>query len=145
MLEAAGEDNRVRVTGVEAGRVKREALGVPARVKHQQRVAVPMRRRTPAADTRQRVYRYRCYPTPVQAEQLIKTFGACRWAYNEGLALRDRAWREHRVSLGFAESCRALTGWRNAEGTRWLQEVSSTVPQQALRHLDIAFGRFFKG
>ncbi|ARF74172.1 transposase [Kitasatospora albolonga] len=145
MLEAAGEDNRVRVTGVEAGRVKREALGVPARVKHQQRVAVPMRRRTPAADTRQRVYRYRCYPTPVQAEQLIKTFGACRWAYNEGLALRDRAWREHRVSLGFAESCRALTGWRNAEGTRWLQEVSSTVLQQALRHLDIAFGRFFKG
>ncbi|MFI7328132.1 helix-turn-helix domain-containing protein [Streptomyces rubiginosohelvolus] len=33
-------------------------------------------------------------PHPGQAEQLIKTFGACRWTYNEGLALRDRAWRE---------------------------------------------------
>ncbi|CAD5964864.1 MULTISPECIES: RNA-guided endonuclease InsQ/TnpB family protein [Streptomyces] len=49
------------------------------------------------------------------------------------------------MSLGFTESCRALTGWRNAEETRWLQDVSSTVLQQALRHLDAAFGRFFKG
>ncbi|WP_175467223.1 MULTISPECIES: RNA-guided endonuclease TnpB family protein [unclassified Streptomyces] len=140
---AAGGNKLIRVTGAEAKRVKREALGVPDPVKHRQRVAVPMQRRAPEADTRQRVYRYRCYPTPAQAEQLIKTFGACRWAYNEGLALRDRAWREHRVTLGFAESCRALTGWRNAEGTQWLQEVSSTVLQQALRHLDAAFGRFF--
>ncbi|MGW7226760.1 RNA-guided endonuclease InsQ/TnpB family protein [Streptomyces cyaneofuscatus] len=145
MVEAAGEDERIRVTGAEAKRVKREALGIPDRAENRQRVTVPMQRRTPEADTRQRVYRYRCYPTPTQAEQLIKTFGACRWTYNEGLALRDNAWREHRVSLGFAESCRALTGWRNAEGTRWLQDVSSTVLQQALRHLDAAFGRFFKG
>ncbi|QYA95039.1 transposase [Streptomyces anulatus] len=145
MVEAAGEDGRLRVIGAKAKRIKREALGVPDRVKHQQRVAVPMQRRTPEADTRQRVYQYRCYPSPTQAEQLIKTYGACRWAYNEGLALRDKAWREHRVTLGFAETCRALTGWRNAEGTRWLQEVSSAVLQQALRHLDAAFGRFFKG
>ncbi|MEW1760935.1 transposase [Streptomyces cyaneofuscatus] len=145
MAEATAGNKAIRVTGAEAKRVKREALGVPDRIKHQQRVAVPMQRRTPEADTRQRVYRYRCYPTPTQAEQLIKTFGACRWTYNEGLALRDKAWREHRVALGFAESCRALTGWRNAEGTRWLREVSSTVLQQALRHLDAAFGGFFKG
>ncbi|CAM5496727.1 hypothetical protein SCYAM73S_06527 [Streptomyces cyaneofuscatus] len=145
VVETARKDERIRVTGAETKRVKREALGVPDRAKHQQRVAVPMQRRTPEADTRQRVFRYRCYPTPTQAEQLIKTFGACRWTYNEGLALREKAWREHRVSLGFTESCRALTGWRNAEETRWLQDVSSTVLQQALRHLDAAFGRFFKG
>ncbi|MFF2720096.1 RNA-guided endonuclease InsQ/TnpB family protein [Streptomyces sp. NPDC058011] len=145
MVETAGEGERFRVTGAEARRLKREVLGVPDRVKHQQRTAVPMQRRTPEADTRQRVYRYRCYPTSAQTGQLTKTFGACRWTYNEGLALRDKAWREHRVSLGFAESCRALTGWRNAEGTRWLQEVSSTVLQQALRHLDTAFARFFQG
>ncbi|CAM5630455.1 hypothetical protein SMICM304S_07284 [Streptomyces microflavus] len=145
MVEASGEDDRVRVTGAEARRVKREVLGVPDRIKHQRRVAVPMQRRAPEAGNRRRAYRYRCYPSPSQAEQLIKTFGACRWTYNEGLALRDKAWREHRVSIGFAESCRALTGWRNAEGTRWLQEVSSTVLQQALRHLDAAFGQFFNG
>ncbi|SBU91582.1 putative transposase [Streptomyces sp. Ncost-T6T-1] len=145
MAEAAGGNKLIRVTGAAAKRIKREALGVPDPVKHRQRVAVPMQRRAPAADTRQRVYRYRCYPTPAQAEQLIKTFGACRWTYNEGLTLRDKAWREHRVSFGYAESCRALTGWRNAEETQWLQEVSSTVLQQVLRHLDAAFGRFFNG
>ncbi|MFJ9620966.1 RNA-guided endonuclease InsQ/TnpB family protein [Streptomyces sp. NPDC101181] len=145
MAEAAGGNQPSRITGAEAKRIKREALGVPDPGKHRQRVAVPMQRRAPETDTRQRVYRYRCYPTPTQTEQLIKTFGACRWAYNEGLALRDKAWREHRVTLGFAESCRALTGWRNAEETRWLQEISSTVLQQALRHLDAAFGRFFSG
>ncbi|WP_411097836.1 RNA-guided endonuclease InsQ/TnpB family protein [Streptomyces sp. 020-2-3H-GM] len=145
MVEPTGKGEAVRVIGAEAGRVKREVLGVPDRAKHRRKAAVPVRRRAPEADTRQRVYRYRCYPTPAQTAQLTQTFGACRWAYNEGLALRDRAWREHRVSLGFAESCRALTGWRNAEGTRWLQEVSSVVLQQALRHLDAAFGRFFQG
>ncbi|WP_237302668.1 RNA-guided endonuclease InsQ/TnpB family protein [Streptomyces sp. S063] len=145
MVEAAGREKPIRVTGAEAKLLKREVLGVPDRIKHQQRMAVPMQRRTPGADTHQRVYRYRCYPTPAQADQLVKTFGACRWAYNEGLALRDKAWREHRVSFGHADSCRALTGWRNAEETRWLQEISSAVLQQALRHLGAAFGRFFQG
>lgn len=90
------------------------------------------------------MYRYRFYPDPTQAEQLEKTFGACRWVYNEGLALRVGAWERHRVSVGFAETCRALTGWRQASATSWLREVSSTVLQQSLRHLDSAFTRFFK-
>ncbi|MEU6678135.1 RNA-guided endonuclease TnpB family protein [Streptomyces sp. NPDC046925] len=95
--------------------------------------------------TQQRVYRYRCYPSEDQAAQLEKTFGACRWVYNEGLALRSGAWERHRVNVGFAETCRALTGWRRAEETSWLQEVSSTVLQQSLRHLDQAYTRFFRG
>ncbi|MEU3659209.1 hypothetical protein AB0E77_05490 [Streptomyces sp. NPDC032940] len=49
------------------------------------------------------------------------------------------------MNVGFAETCRALTGWKQAEETAWLKEVSSTVLQQSLRHLDQAFGRFFAG
>ncbi|WP_282688798.1 MULTISPECIES: hypothetical protein [unclassified Streptomyces] len=52
MAEAAGGDKPIRVVGAEAKRIKREALGVPDRIKHQQRVAVPMQRRAPEADTR---------------------------------------------------------------------------------------------
>ncbi|MEU6880834.1 transposase [Streptomyces sp. NPDC046712] len=74
----------------------------------------------------------------------MQTFGACRWVYNEGLALRSGAWEQHRVSVGFAETCRALTGWKREAGREWLREVSSTVLQQALRHLDGAFSRFFQ-
>ncbi|WP_137994294.1 RNA-guided endonuclease InsQ/TnpB family protein [Streptomyces vilmorinianum] len=138
------EEEPVRVVGAEAKRVKREALGIADRRKHPARAALPMQRRAKEAGTQQRVYRYRFYPTPDQAEQLLQTFGACRWVYNEGLALRSGAWEQHRVSVGFAETCRALTGWKRAEGREWLREVSSTVLQQALRHLDGAFSRFFK-
>ncbi|MEU4268819.1 transposase [Streptomyces sp. NPDC026092] len=134
----------MRVVGAEAKRVKREVLGIGERRKHQSRTAVPVQRRAKEAGTQQRVYRYRFYPTPDQAEQLHQTFGACRWVYNEGLALRSGAWEQHRVSVGFAETCRALTGWKRAEGREWLRDVSSTVLQQALRHLDGAFSRFFR-
>ncbi|MGW2654738.1 RNA-guided endonuclease InsQ/TnpB family protein [Streptomyces sp. NPDC001478] len=134
----------VRVTGEEAKRIKREALGIADRKKHHGRASTAMKSRTKAPGTQQRVYRYRFYPTASQAEQLGKTFGACRWVYNEGLALRVGAWERHRVSVGFAETCRALTGWRRAAETSWLGEVSSTVLQQSLRHLDGAFTRSFK-
>ncbi|WP_079023731.1 RNA-guided endonuclease InsQ/TnpB family protein [Streptomyces odonnellii] len=138
-------DPAVRVTGAEAKRVKREVLGIADRRKHHKRRATPLKSRDKEAGTQQRVYRFRFYPSPVQAAQLASTFGACRWVYNEGLALRAGAWEKHRVSVGFAETCRALTGWRRAEGTSWLGEVSSTVLQQALRHLEGAFSRFFRG
>jgi putative transposase len=143
-MEDATEKPRA-VTGAEAKRVKREALGIADSRKHHARPASPMKSRAKEPGTQQRVYRFRCYPNPAQAAQLEKTFGACRWVYNEGLALRSGAWERHRVNVGFAETCRALTGWRRAEETWWLQEVSSTVLQQSLRHLDQAYTRFFKG
>lgn len=142
---AESPEKPVRVIGADAERVKREALGIADRRKHHTRPAAPMKRRAKESGTQQRVYRFRFYPTPAQAEQLEQTFGACRWVYNEGLALRSGAWEQHRVSVGFAETCRALTGWRQSEETSWLREVSSTVLQQALRHLDGAYTRFFKG
>lgn len=143
MTDAAIEP--LRVTGAAADRVKREALGIADRRKHHGRPATPLKSRASEPGMRQRVYRFRFYPSPAQAEQLVNTFGACRWVYNEGLTLRVSAWEKHRVSVGFAETCRALTGWRRAEGTSWLSEVSSTVLQQALRHLEGAFSRFFRG
>ncbi|MFP1626272.1 helix-turn-helix domain-containing protein [Streptomyces sp. 5K101] len=122
-------ESPARVVGEEAKRIKREALGIAGRRKHHQRRAVPLQRRAKESGTQQRVCRFRFYPTVDQAAQLEQTFGACRWVYNEGLALRARAWEQHRVSVGFAETCRALTGWRRAEGTSWLRDVSSAVLQ----------------
>ncbi|WP_242439027.1 RNA-guided endonuclease InsQ/TnpB family protein [Streptomyces sp. CB00455] len=126
-------------------RVKREVLGIPEPRKYRGAAPRALTGRAPEPGTQQRVYRYRFYPTETQTRQLIQTFGACRWVYNEGLALRANAWRDHHVSVGFAETSRALTGWRRAAGTSWLRDVSSTVLQQSLRHLDSAFTRFFRG
>ena len=33
-----------------------------------------------------RAYRYRCYPTAEQRQVLARTFGCCRWVYNQALA-----------------------------------------------------------
>ncbi|WP_329381487.1 transposase [Streptomyces sp. NBC_01351] len=134
-----------RISGEEAQRIKREHLGVGDRTKHRTRTAKPLKGLVREPGTQQRVYRFRFYPTPDQAAQLTQTFGACRWVYNEGLALRVKAWEEHKVSLGFAETCRALTGWKRVPETAWLGDTSSTVLQQSLRHLDSAFSRFFRG
>ncbi|WBO65482.1 RNA-guided endonuclease InsQ/TnpB family protein [Streptomyces camelliae] len=133
------------VRGEEAERIKREVLGIGDRRKHHTRKAARLRSHAKDPESHHRLYRFRFYPTEEQAEQLERTFGACRWVYNEGLALRSEAWERHRVNVGFAETCRALTGWKRAEETAWLGEVSSTVLQQSLRHLDQAYGRLFKG
>ncbi|MFE2249471.1 RNA-guided endonuclease InsQ/TnpB family protein [Streptomyces lavendulae] len=134
-----------RVTGEEARRIKRDLLGVGDRTEHRKRAVAPMKGLIGQVGMQQRAYRFRFYPTADQAAQLTQTFGACRWVYNEGLALRVKAWEDHRVSLGYAETCRALTGWKRVRGTAWLKETSSTVLQQSLRHMDSAFSRFFKG
>ncbi|MFJ6780622.1 RNA-guided endonuclease InsQ/TnpB family protein [Streptomyces yangpuensis] len=134
-----------RTVGEEAHRIKRELLGVGERTKHRSRTAAPLKAFAGAPGTQQRVYRFRFYPTADQAAQLHRTFGACRWVYNEALALRSKAWQDHRVSLGFAETCRALTGWKRIPERAWLKEASSTVLQQSLRHLESAFARFHKG
>lgn len=145
MGELAEKPKPKAVKGEEAKRIKRETLGIGDRRKHHSRKATPLKGHAKEPDAHHRLYRFRFYPTEEQAGQLAQTFGACRWVYNEGLALRSMAWEEHRVNVGFAETCRALTGWKRAEETVWLKEVSSTVLQQSLRHLEQAFGRFFKG
>ncbi|MEU5040233.1 RNA-guided endonuclease InsQ/TnpB family protein [Streptomyces griseorubiginosus] len=126
-------------------RIKREVLGIGDRRKHHTRKATPLKSHAKAPDAHHRLYRFRFYPTEDQARQLERTFGACRWVYNEGLALRSGAWERHRVNVGFAETGRALTGWKRKDETAWLGDVSSTVLQQSLRHLDQAYLRFFKG
>ncbi|WP_367326224.1 RNA-guided endonuclease InsQ/TnpB family protein [Streptomyces sp. HUAS ZL42] len=145
MGKATEKPKPTAVKGEEAERIKREVLGIGDRRKHHDRKATQLKSHAKTPDTHHRLYRFRFYPTEAQAEQLERTFGACRWVYNEGLALRSGAWKQHRVNVGFAETCRALTGWKQAEETTWLRDVSSTVLQQSLRHLDQAYGRFFKG
>ncbi|MDI5906344.1 transposase [Streptomyces sp. 12257] len=122
----------------ETAHIKREVLGIGDRQKHHTRKATPLKSHAKAPDAHHRLYRFRFYPTEEQAEQLQRTFGACRWVYNEGLALRSGAWERYRVNVGFAETIRALTGWKRKEETAWLRDVSSTVLQQSLR-------LFFKG
>lgn len=90
----------------------------------------------------ERAYRYRFYPNEEQKEQLVKTFGCCRFTYNYFLDLRTTAWKEEKKSLNYCDCSSRLKELK--EEKPWLKEVSSVCLQQSLRHLDRAFDRFFK-
>lgn len=89
-------------------------------------------------------YKYRFYPTPEQASQLARTFGCARFAYNWALRLRSDAYHAEGKSIGYGDTSKALTALKKTEDHAWLNEVSSVPVQQALRHLDTAYQRFFR-
>ncbi|NMG56225.1 IS200/IS605 family element RNA-guided endonuclease TnpB [Aromatoleum aromaticum] len=90
-----------------------------------------------------RAYRFRCYPTSGQEVILARTFGCARFAYNHMLRLRTDAWFERQERIGYHETSAALTKLKKQPEFVWLNEVSSVPVQQALRHLQTAFGNFF--
>ncbi|KRV48768.1 transposase [Wenjunlia vitaminophila] len=90
-----------------------------------------------------RAFRYRFYPTDEQAAELSRTFGCVRLVYNKALEERTRAWYVERRRISYAQSSAALTQWKKTRELAFLAEVSSVPLQQALRHLQTAFGNFF--
>ncbi|TXH11144.1 MAG: transposase [Spirochaetes bacterium] len=90
-----------------------------------------------------RAYKFRFYPTPEQEHLLRRTFGCVRVVYNHALETRTRSWRMDKKSVGFAETSRNLTQLKKNPDYTWLGDVSSVPLQQALRHLNDGFTRFF--
>ncbi|MFE1265803.1 RNA-guided endonuclease InsQ/TnpB family protein, partial [Streptomyces albogriseolus] len=86
---------------------------------------------------------YRFYPTDEQAAELSRTFGCVRLVYNKALEERTRAWYGEQRRVSYVQSSAALTEWKKTEELAFLTEVSSVPLQQALRHLQTAFGNFF--
>ncbi|MFF4478853.1 RNA-guided endonuclease InsQ/TnpB family protein [Streptomyces sp. NPDC001520] len=90
-----------------------------------------------------RAFKYRFYPTDEQAAELSRTFGCVRFVYNKALDERTRAWYGEQRRISYVQSSAALTEWKKSEELAFLAEVSSVPLQQALRHLQTAFGNFF--
>ncbi|AEM82653.1 RNA-guided endonuclease InsQ/TnpB family protein [Streptomyces violaceusniger] len=90
-----------------------------------------------------RAFKYRFYPTDEQAAELSRTFGCVRLVYNKALEERTRAWYGEQRRISYVQSSAALTEWKKSGELAFLAEVSSVPLQQALRHLQTAFGNFF--
>ena len=90
-----------------------------------------------------RAYRFRFYPTPEQETLLAQTFGCVRVVYNHMLRLRSDAWEQRQERMGYNDTSAALTLLKKQPEYAWLNDVSSVPLQQALRHLQTAFGNFF--
>ena len=91
-----------------------------------------------------RAYKYRFYPTPEQAADLFRTFGCVRKVWNLALEARTAAWDQRQERVTYLESSALLTQWKRSEDLAFLAEVSSVPLQQALRHLQSAYARFWQ-
>jgi putative transposase len=90
----------------------------------------------------QKAYRYRFYPTFELIVFLSKTFGCCRFIYNYFLAKKQEHYEKHKKTLSYTECSRMLAELKKTK--EWLKEISSVALQQSLRHLEVAFERFFQ-
>ena len=91
-----------------------------------------------------RAYKYRFYPTPEQAAELSRTFGCVRKVYNLALEALTTAWYQRQERVTYLQSSALLTKWKRSDDLAFLAEVSSVPLQQALRHLQSAFVRFWE-
>ena len=92
-----------------------------------------------------RAFRYRFYPSDVQAAELLRTFGCVRKVYNLALEARTVAWFQRQERVNYNATSAMLTQWKKTEELAFLCEVSSVPLQQTLRHLQGAFSNFFEG
>jgi putative transposase len=88
-------------------------------------------------------YRYRIYPTPLQAVSLAQLFGCTRVVWNDALAECQRLYGDGEKYPGVVTLSKRLTDLKKESAFSWLSDVSSVPLQQSLRDLDVAFRNFF--
>jgi putative transposase len=91
-----------------------------------------------------RSYKYRLYPSEKQEKLLEKHFGACRWVYNDALALRVKLWQDEKKSISWIDLSARLPVLKVIEGTEWLREVNSQSLCAQIINLEKSYQAFFK-
>lgn len=92
-----------------------------------------------------KTYKYRLYPSLHQEELLAKHFGCTRFVYNKFLALRQEQYRLTGKSDNYYTQSNLLTQLKKEQEYKWLKDVNAQSLQHSLRHLEIAYTRFFTG
>ena len=89
-------------------------------------------------------FKFRIYPNTTQRRLLAINFGHARFVYNRYLALRSETYQQTGKALSYNECAGDLVLLKKDPDFVWLKDAYSQVLQQALKDLDMAFGRFFK-
>ncbi|MGY0498085.1 RNA-guided endonuclease InsQ/TnpB family protein [Nocardia sp. FBN12] len=90
-----------------------------------------------------RAYKFRIYPSTIQASELLRTFGCVRTVWNMALDARQRRYAIESRSTTYVQASAELTEWKKTAELTFLNEVSSVPLQQTLRHQQTAFAAFF--
>jgi transposase len=88
---------------------------------------------------------YRLDPTIAQRQELARAFGCARVVYNDGLRLREDAYK---AGLPYIPDATLLhqvtTAAKLREDRAWLGEVSAVVLQQSVADLNRAYRHYFR-
>ena len=88
-------------------------------------------------------YKYRLYPNKQQIEQIQKTFGCCRFVYNQTLAYRKELYETKKESISRID----CNNWKNKflkVQYEWLKEIDKFALDNAVINMDSAYQKFFK-
>ena len=89
-----------------------------------------------------RAIKIRIYPSKAQEEFFLKTFGCCRFVYNQALSKANEAYKNNKKSFSYVAAAKGLIEIK--QEFPFLKEVDSVALQQSLRHLQTAFKNYFE-
>lgn len=86
--------------------------------------------------------RVRLYPNAAQREYFAKTFGCCRWGYNDALAYCQRQYEAGEKRPSAYDLEKRLTQLKGEH--IWLSEADSQALKYACKTVDLAYKNFFR-
>ena len=90
-----------------------------------------------------KAYKYRIYPNSEQRIQIAKTFGCCRFVYNQTLVDRKEIYEKEKKSVSKTD-CNNYCNRQLKKEYEWLKEVDKFALTNAIYNMDAAYRKFFK-
>lgn len=90
-----------------------------------------------------KAYKYRIYPNDKQKTQIAKTFGCCRFVYNQTLSYRKKTYEQEKKSVSKID-CNNYCNRELKKNYEWLKEVDKYALTNAIYNMDTAYQKFFK-
>ncbi len=90
-----------------------------------------------------KAYKYRIYPNNEQKVQIAKTFGCCRFVYNQTLAYRKETYGKEKKSVS-KTGCNNYCNRELKKEYEWLKEADKFALTNAIYNMDAAFQKFFR-
>ena len=88
-------------------------------------------------------YKYRIYPNEEQVIQIEKTFGCCRFVYNQLLAKKIDLYKNEQKSMSKTD-CNNYCNRILKKEYEWLKEVDKFALTNSIYNLDEAYKNFFR-
>lgn len=90
-----------------------------------------------------KAYKYRIYPNKEQRIQITKTFGCCRFVYNQTLGYRKDTYEKEKKSVSKTD-CNNYCNRELKKKYEWLKEVDKFALTNAIYNMDAAYQKFFR-